>query len=80
MTTKTTAHPTINIRNLPPKLRRFFDLCCTKAGVQATSRQLSSYIRGTGSAAAYALRTGGRVQIHRTARHFGRQFSKVSAK
>ena len=80
MSTANNPPPSINIANLPPRQRAFFDICCAKAGVQPTSRQLSGFIKGTGSAAAYALRTGGRVRIHRTAKHFGRHFSKVAPK
>lgn len=80
MTSTTTRPPTICLTNLPERERKFFDMCCRQAGVQPTSRQLAGYIKGTGSAAAYALRTGGRCRIHATARVFGRCFPKKAPK
>lgn len=74
--TSTTKPPSINVGNLPEKERKFFEVCCRKANVQPTSRQLANFIKGTGSAATHALLTGGRCRIHATARVFGRHFSK----
>jgi hypothetical protein len=50
---------------------KFFTLCCSKAGVQPTSRQRKNFLKGTGGAYMYAVRSGNATRPLKLAKREG---------
>lgn len=51
-------------------LENFFQLCCRKAGVEPTERQLHKFRRGDGAAYAYACRSGNKSRAKRLIKQY----------